>query len=126
MTDLPPHQISQQQVRIDSHGGADTELPDLRRVTCNVKVRTRAVSQGAKAYLLQIAGGDGRRVLVRNFQGRWVEAWLPIAKLENFRITTVTPQQRIYDRLVEYGLESEIRMQRLCDVANGIEGIIHD
>lgn len=57
---------------------------DLRAIACNVATVTPAYSRGSLAYVVQLAG-DRVHILVRSRGSRWVQFWVPINDLANFR-----------------------------------------
>lgn len=65
---------------------------DVFAVACNYREATKAVGDGARAYLLWTTGGNDyidQQVLVRSRGGRWIAKWERTRRLTNFRSVTL-------------------------------------
>ena len=80
--------------------------PDRKVIRCNHRDGTRAVAEGAAAYVMQTNPGGGHdriKLLSRSRGGRWIEGWTTTKRLENFRVKTLPPEHPLYgnDRLLD-------------------------
>jgi hypothetical protein len=76
------------------------DKPDRKVIRCNHHVGTRAVAEGAAAYVVQTNVGNGNdriKLLSRSRGGRWIEGWHATDRLENFRVKTLPPEHPLYD-----------------------------
>lgn len=66
---------------------------DIWAVACNYREDTKAVRDGARAYLVWTSGGGftagGQQVRARSRGGRWITKWERVRRLTNFRATCI-------------------------------------
>ncbi len=77
--------------------------PDLKRIACNYAIATSASAKGSLAYVLNPNAGNGferMKLLSRSRGHRWIEIWEPLARLENFRAKTISPEDSLYVKLL--------------------------
>lgn len=73
---------------------------DVWAVACNLKVGTKAVRQGAKAFLSYPSGlPENCQIIVRSRGGRWVRVWQRTRRLTNFRAVTIVAADPLLERL---------------------------
>jgi hypothetical protein len=80
-------------------GGGGMRDPDFQRViACNTISDDPSYSRGSLAYVMQLAG-ERARVLIHSRGGRWVERWVAISQLANFRFKQVPVGSRLAERV---------------------------
>lgn len=72
----------------------------VKAITCNALVASSAVSERARAFLLQLAG-DRARVLIRSRSGRWITVWRRIKDLTHFRFKTLSESHPMFSRMLD-------------------------
>lgn len=84
---------------------------DQHVIQCNYATATKSVPAGARAYVLRTNPGNGNDrivVLARSRGARWIETWVSIAHLRDFRVKTIPPDHPMYDQHLlpaEHGAE---------------------
>lgn len=90
------------------------DLPDKRYIAGNVRVACNVFSVGALCYVVYDnpgGGSDRVKVLGRSRGGRWVETWIAMSRLHNFRFKAIPPSHprygdmRLYDRSGQWETE---------------------
>lgn len=76
--------------------------PDIRAIACNTAVSAPGYRAGALAFVARVSH-DRARVLVRSRGSRWLELWLPITNLRNFRFRTIPSEHPLYGRIGPVG-----------------------
>jgi hypothetical protein len=76
-------------------------MSDKRAIACNLEKAESSAVRGALAYIVTLAH-ERARVLVRSRGGRWIEKWVAIKNLGNFRLRTIPKESPIHDRLPDY------------------------
>jgi len=71
---------------------------EFRVIACNMVQATAYCTRGALVYVTQVTQGR-LKVLVRSRGLRWVQVWVPIGSLANFRFKTIPPQHTLHSRL---------------------------
>ena len=78
--------------RIGKHGD------DRYAIACNLTVTTSPCSRGSLAYVLQI-GPDRLRIFIRSRGGHWIQKWMAVKQLANFRFKTISIGDPVYGHL---------------------------
>jgi hypothetical protein len=75
---------------------------DYRALACNYAEPASAAAKGALAYVRWPNYGNGNDrvpLLARSRGGRWIRKWESMARLCNFRLTTIPPEHPMWGRL---------------------------
>lgn len=92
------------------------QAKDRRVIACNPIEDTSAYARGELAYVMQLSQ-DRVRVLVRSRGTRWVEVWVKIARLANFRFKTIPHQHPLYEHVGEVGEPQFFTNENLTNLA---------
>lgn len=76
--------------------------PDKRVIVCNYAEGISSVSKGSLCYVIDPGRGMGSEricIYARARDGRIIEKWEAIKRLENFRVKTLPPESPLYARM---------------------------
>jgi hypothetical protein len=107
--------IEEKKERIELSDSASTD--DLRVIACNAAQGSSRYSRGSLAYVVQLAG-DRASVLIHSRSGRWIQTWLSISQLANFRFKNLPPEHPLHSSIGPSGVQEFFSEGNLASLAS--------